>query len=160
MNAITDDILKRLQRLEDVQCISQMIAGYGPAADACLATWLEDFWSDDVLYDMGALGTRRGKEELMSVYHEPAHQTLVASGCAHVGSVPNVTLDGDNASAVQYATLFRCEDGRFELFRLAASSWTFRRRSGGGWEATGRTLKVLDGAIEARAILAQIGKSE
>jgi len=147
------DILERLQRLEDVQSIIQMIAAYGPAADACVEDWLAEFWSDDVVYDMGTLGTFTGKAELMPVYREHAHQTLIAGGSAHIGSIPHVTVEGDRAQAVHYATLFRHHQGHFELFRLAAAVWSFRRRDDGRWEATERVLRNLTGDPTARDLL-------
>ena len=157
MTTLENDILSRLRYLEDVHSIQQLVAAYGPAADSCNEEVLRRFWSDEAIYDIGVLGTVVGKDALMAVYGQDAHQKLVTHGSGHVGSIPYISVSGDAASAIHYVTLYRHRDEGFELFRLVAAYWTFGRTESGRWEATSRVLRSLDGSQEARDLLHRVG---
>lgn len=146
-------IEERLQRLEDIAAITQLIASYGPAAEIGALNWLQKLWSEDAVYDLGHDQVVRGRKALIAGYDGKAHQELVQSGAAHVGTSPFVVVDGDRATATQYGELYRHCGGKFELWRLVASRWNLRRTADGGWEVKRRINRLIDGSNGAHQLL-------
>lgn len=141
----------RLRRIEDYIAIQQLIASYGPAADSCNMEELRKVWGDDPVYDARGLAYLEG-EEVFGGFDGDYHRALVAAGSAHSATMPYVVLDGDKASATNYAMLYKFVDGRYELVRLNASRWLLRRTSS-GWRVYRRTNRLTDGAGPALEVL-------
>ena len=72
-------------------------------------------------------------------------------GCAHLNHPVIIEIDGDHATAVGYSQVWRTDDGKHRVFRLAANRWEFER-TGEGWRVVRRTNRRL-GTEAAREIL-------
>lgn len=144
----------RLRTMEDYVAIQQLISSYGPAADTCALDELRTIWSDDPVYDVRGLAYLEG-EEVFEAFSHPLHQSLVAAGSAHTSTMPHIVLDGDSASATNYAALYKHVDGGFELLRLIASRWLLKRTKE-GWRVYRRINRLLDGTGEGTALLAKV----
>jgi hypothetical protein len=143
-----------VRALADRQAIAGLIARYGPAVDRGDSFGAATLWAEDGRYDLGPLGVARGRAEIAALFEADMHQTLIGGGAAHMLGPPHIAVDGDEAVAVCYSAVARWTGQAFELFRVAANRWTFRRELG-GWRVTGRANRLLDGAAEARDLLAE-----
>ena len=143
----------RLRRVEDQLAIYQLIAAYGPAIDACDYEQSFDLWTEDGVYEVGGLGIYEGRPGLKAMIDGPFHQGVVGGGSAHVGSLPYVIIDGDEAVATNYARLYAHKDGAFAPVRIVASRWLFKRCET-GWLIERRINRLLDGSDTSRALLA------
>ncbi|MFW0794394.1 nuclear transport factor 2 family protein [Gordonia sp. CPCC 205515] len=141
----------RLQRLEDEHAIGQLIASYGPLVDDGVAQHVAALWTGDGTYDIDT-GTMESPEQIAAMVESPAHQGLIAGGCAHFLGPARVHVDGDSAVAVCYSLLIRHRDGAFSVFRATANHFALTRTSG-GWKISRRTSRVLDGAEQAHLLL-------
>jgi hypothetical protein len=149
-----DDIVGRLQRLEDEHAIAKLIASYGPSVDAGNADNAARLWAADGNYDVEdwQMVGRAGVHEMVS---SPSHQTLVANGCCHFLGPSVVTVRGDSAVAVcESLVLLRPDDGPadYRVWRATANHFVLARRDG-QWQITTRTSRVLNGDPYAHALL-------
>src|SRR5690606_39070256 len=96
---MTKTIEERLQALEDVQAITQLIASYGPLVDAGEADRVAHMWTEDGVYDVDEMfmGSRA---EIDAMVRSDQHQGLIRNGCSHFLGPAQVTVDGDRAVAV------------------------------------------------------------
>ncbi|UZW57247.1 nuclear transport factor 2 family protein [Sphingobium sp. JS3065] len=150
----TPSLEERLQKVEDLLAIQQLIAAYGPAADSRSLDLLRSLWTSDGTYDVGGYGNLEGAD-VLQMFDGPFFDDLMAQGCAHVSTNPHIVVDGDRASATHYAFLFMHENGHFKAARLSSSRWEFLR-IGAGWKIANRKNRLLDGNPEAREILAKV----
>lgn len=81
------------------------------------------------------------------------HRTYVANGCAHVVSLPQVTIDGDDAVARNHSRVYLHDGDHWRVERASANRWELKR-STTGWKVVRRINKLLDGNPEAQALLA------
>ena len=96
----TDDLAKRVERLEAIEAIRQLKARYFNACDAQDPERASQcFAAGDVLIDMGHIGVFRRREEFAALYR--------AAGChdyildLHQGANPEIEIiDGSQARAV------------------------------------------------------------
>jgi hypothetical protein len=162
------DLTSRLSALErtvaeltDHRDICRLIASYGPLVDTAnspeRATAVAALWSEDGLYDIGAIGAYKGREAIAACF-EPMHFGLVNEGVCHVMAAPHVQIDGDRAKAISYSTIFRPEGDRFYVWRVAANVWDLQRNEG-RWEVTSRINRLMTGSEEALRLLRQIDTS-
>ena len=145
----------RVRRLEDILQIQQLLSKYGPSADCCDLASLDSIWAEDAIYDVDGLGEFVGRKGLHEAYAGTFHQTMIATGCAHISTAPYIVLDGDCASATHHAMLFEHRDGQFLLTRLSASRWLLRRTRD-GWEVERRINRLLNGDPAARALFSAL----
>jgi ketosteroid isomerase-like protein len=143
----------RLRHLESYMAISQIIAGYGPAADSGDDELYLDVWAEDGEYET-AFGVFRGRDGLRDALATDLHRGLIETGSGHISTLPYIVIDGDAASATTYHTLFKCIDGTFPCIRLSASRWEFACRHG-QWELVKRTSELLQASEKARRLLAR-----
>lgn len=143
----------RLAALEDRDAIRDLIARYGPLADAGDCAGAAALWTDDGVYDVGGFGEYRGRAAIQALLEGEAHQTLIAGGSAHLLSPPVIALDGDHATAWTYSVVFRKADALWEAHRASANEWHLVRTPE-GWRAASRVNRLLDGSAEARALIA------
>ena len=73
--------------------------------------------------------------------------------------MPNVTVDGDRACAVNYSRVYKHENGVFNVWRVSVNVWELARTSE-GWKIQWRTNRLLNGSDDARAILRTIDHAE
>ncbi len=151
----TAGIEERLQRLEDVLAITQLVASYGPLVDAGEAERVAELWTEDGVYDVDELfmGSRADVDAMV---RSDAHQGLIGSGCSHFLGPAHVTVDGDRATAVCESVLLVRHQGRVLPARIGANHFVLVRTPD-GWRTTRRTTRGLDGSAEARALLARTG---
>lgn len=147
-----DGIAGRLRLLEDREAIRDLIARYGPLADAGNAEAVAALWHEDGVYAVGGMGEARGREAIAALISGPVHQSLLADGCAHVLTSPAIDLAGDSAVARCHSLVFRHEDGEWAPVRVAANRWELWRGTT-GWQVMRRDNALLDGSLAARALL-------
>jgi hypothetical protein len=82
----------------------------------------------------------------------PDLQAAREKGLAHMTTVPYVTVNGDEAVAINYTHVLGFENGSFRIRRVVANRWDLRRQKG-RWKIKRRTLRLMDGKAEAREIL-------
>ncbi|MCV7006387.1 nuclear transport factor 2 family protein [Mycobacterium gordonae] len=146
-----ENVLARLQRLEDERDIARLIASYGPAVDAGDPDATARLWAQDGVYDIDLM-RMEGREEVRAMVDSTAHQKMVKNGCSHFLGPAVVTVDGDAAVAVcESLVLVRDGDG-YRVWRATANHFALRRIDG-RWQISVRTSRVLDGSPEARAVL-------
>lgn len=149
-------IEERLQRLEDVVAITQLVASYGPLVDAGEAERVADLWTEDGVYDVDEyyMGNRA---EIGAMVRSDAHQGLIGNGCSHFLGPPHVTVDGDRAVAVCESVLLVRHGDRVFPARIGANHFELVRTTE-GWQTTRRTTRGLDGSADARELLARTGR--
>jgi uncharacterized protein (TIGR02246 family) len=147
-----DELEARLRRLEDERDISQLIAAYGPLADAGAATEVAELWTDDGVYDIDEVFLD-GRDQLAAMVRSKAHRAWIEGGCAHFVGPVRVTVDGDRAIAVGHSLMVVRQDGSFVVRRATANHWALVRTAD-GWRVSRRTSRVLDGRPESPALLA------
>ncbi len=160
MSGDHDELLRRLAaleervgRLEDERAIADVVASYGLLVDHGAADEVAALWTADGAYRVDAL-EMAGTEAIAAMVSGPAHQGLIARGCAHFQGPVAVTVDGDAAVAVGYSLLVLHREGRFAVARATANHWSLAR-SGGRWRVVERTSRLLDGNPEAHGLTAE-----
>jgi len=143
----------RLSALEDQEAIRDLIARYGPLADAGDCAGAAALWTPDGVYEVGGFGEYQGREAIQALLEGESHQTLIASGSAHMLGPPAIDLQGDQAVAHNHSVVFRKAGQTWEAHRASANEWHLRRTHE-GWRIARRINRLLDGAPEARALLA------
>ena len=138
------DLDARIQRLEDVEAIRNLIASYGPAADRGDADAVSEIWWEDGEYDVGGFGVSKGREAIAALITGDFHQQLMAGGCAHVLSPHEISVDRNGAQASGYSTVFRATNGGFEAWRVSFNRWTFEKR-GDDWRTILRVNRPVEG---------------
>jgi hypothetical protein len=149
-----DDMLARLQRLEDEHAIAKLIASYGPLVDAGNADNAARLWAVDGNYDVEdwQMVGRAGVHEMVS---SSSHQALVANGCCHFLGPAVVTVTGDSAVAVCESLVLLREHDRaagYQVWRATANHFVLARTHG-QWQITTRTSRMLNGDWYAHALL-------
>lgn len=142
-----------VRTLQDQQAIYQLIASYGLAADGMSRSGLESLWAPDGSYDIGA-HVFEDAAAVGGIVEDATHLDYIARGCAHVMSLPRVTIDGDRAVATNYSRVYLKSDGPWTVARAAANRWELARDDGGRWRVTRRINRLLDGSEAGRSLLA------
>ncbi|MFM2301501.1 MAG: hypothetical protein RLZZ84_1237 [Pseudomonadota bacterium] len=149
---MADDFAARLRGLEDREAIRDLIARYGPLADASDAQAVARLWTADGIYAVGGMGEARGHAAIAALIAGPVHQALLADGCAHVLGAPAIELAGDRALACCHSVVLRHADGTWVPMRVSANRWELERGAD-GWRVARRDNALLDGSAAARALL-------
>ena len=144
---------RRVRELEDQMAIYQLITRYGPAVDSCSEQQTGALWTDDGIYDSGA-GAQPfvGRAAIGDLVNHNPHQLYVTQGCAHVISLPHVTVDGDSAVATCYSRVYLREGDHYRIERLSANRWELER-TGAGWRVKLRTNRPIQGSDDHRQLL-------
>lgn len=149
---IEQQVLARLQRLEDELAIMKLLASYGPSVDAGNADNAAALWSIDGTYDVEdwLMTGRGGVHQMVS---SSSHQDLVSAGCCHFLGPAVVTIDGDHAVAVcESLVLLRDEASDYRVWRATANHFALERVDG-RWQITTRTSRLLNGNPYAHTLL-------
>ena len=117
----------------DLEAIRNLIASYGPLADAGDAQGVAALWEGNGEYDVGGFGIAKGRAEIAALITSDTHQQLMADGCAHILSPHHIALDADNAKATGYSTVYRNRGGEPVAWRVARNEWQLRRQADGRW---------------------------
>ncbi|WP_176593646.1 nuclear transport factor 2 family protein [Sphingobium sp. EM0848] len=141
----------RIAALEDREAIRELIARYGPLADAGDCAGAAALWTEDGIYEVGGFGSYQGRAAIQALLEGESHQGLIHGGAAHVLSPPVIDLDGDCAIAHTYSIVFRKCGDNWEAHRVSANLWQLVRTDE-GWKVSRRVNRSLDGSEEARAL--------
>ena len=145
---------KRLQQLEDIVAIHQLLACYGCAADSGSSERASQLWSEDGVYDLHSQ-VMNGRPDIIAELEGAWHQGLIHQGSAHVMGMPYVTVDGDTAVATSQSRLYRREDdGTYKVLSCSANRWELVRTAE-GWRCARRLSRKLDGSAQSHRVLAQ-----
>lgn len=150
MNGV-EALTRRVRALEDRAEIAELLASFGPTVDSLAGSNLVSMWTSGGEYRVGEEFAFRGAE-LAGLTELPGHQAYVAAGCGHVLSAPQIRLDGDSATAVNYSMVVLREGDRWVVERLSANAWTLER-TGDGWRVRHRENRLLDGGEAATEII-------
>lgn len=142
----------RLQALEDRLAIYQLVATYGPAVDSLSEERVAALWTDDGVYDAGGNEPFKGSDQLKQITTSDMHRKFVDAGCAHVGSMPHLVIDGDTAVATNYTRVYMRSGDAWVVARASANRWELVR-SAEGWRVKHRLNRPMDGRPEPRAVL-------
>jgi hypothetical protein len=145
---------QRVASLEDRAAIYQLLAAYGPAADSGASAEAVKIWADDGVYDLHTQ-TMTGHQAIVDELEGDWHQGLIATGSAHIVSMPHVVVTGDAAVATCHSRLYRREpDGTYKVLSCSANRWELARING-RWRVKRRVSRRLDGSEESHRTLAQ-----
>jgi hypothetical protein len=148
---MTDDLQRRLQRLEDEREISRLIASYGPSVDSGHADSAASLWAIDGTYDVE--GWRMdSRDDVHAMVSSKSHQDLVANGCCHFLGPCVVTVTGEVAVALCESLVLLRRDDEYVVWRAAANHFELNRMDG-EWKIVVRTSRLLNGNPEAHALL-------
>lgn len=141
----------RLALLEDREAILQLIASFGPAVDRGDGAATAALWSQDGQYDFGS-AVLHGAAAVGQLVDLPSHRAYLHQGCAHILSIPQISVMGDTARAVNYSQVL-LHDGaeQWKVARCSVNLWQFRREDT-GWRVAQRTNRLLDGNDVHRAL--------
>ncbi|WP_031342478.1 nuclear transport factor 2 family protein [Novosphingobium lindaniclasticum] len=153
MPELLEALAARLRILEDREAIRDLIASYGPLADAGEARALAALWTEDGIYEVVGFAQAEGHSAIAALIEGEAHRTLMADGCAHLLGPVAVEVDGDTAIARGHSVVFRHSPAGYAPYRVAANRWTLKRRPE-GWRVAHRRNALLDGNETARILLA------
>ncbi len=146
------DLAARIALLEDREAIRELIARYGPLADAGDCAGAAALWTDDGVYEVGGFGSYTGRAAIQALLEGESHQGLIHGGAAHVLSPPVIDLDGDRATARTYSVVFRKSGDNWEAHRASANMWHLVRVAG-EWKVARRVNQLLDGSADARTLI-------
>ncbi len=147
---MTDDIERRLRRVEDRLAIADLIAAYGPAVDRGDAVAVAGLWVEGGTFRVD--GTTIPQAEMAWIVDNDTHRGYLTAGCAHVISAPAVEIQGDTAVAVTHSVVLIHRGDQWIAERASANRWDFVRTPA-GWRIRDRVNRLLDGDAEARALL-------
>lgn len=148
---MSEALERRLQALEDRAEIAELIARYGPAADAGDAEAVAALWASEGTYQFD--DTVLDADGIRSLVSIPTHVEYMRRGCAHILSAPRIEIEGDTAVAVTHSVVMLREGERWVGERVSANRWELRRTVA-GWRVLRRRNRLLDGDAAARELLA------
>lgn len=141
----------RLQQVEDQLAIHRLINSWGPAVDTGDGEAAASLFSEDAILESD-LSYLIGPAAITAMVHGDGHQALIRDGSAHVPAFPLIAIDGDHAQAVGYTRVYHHTPDGYEVWRVSANYWEFRRTAE-GWRVTKRSNHVIDGGPEANELL-------
>ena len=135
---MTDELIDRLRRLEDLMEIHQLFIDYGRHLDAGELDAYAELFADDGEILLGPVGRATGRDEIKAVMGK-----ALAGGKGnsfHIISSPAVKLDGDRAtSEVMWTVVQRDADGKPSVSMIGRhvddlvrerGKWRIQRRKG------------------------------
>ena len=156
MGTINRAIEERLQDLEDREAIRQVVSAYGYAMDGCNAEAVGELYTENGVYAVGDVGRFEGREQVAAITLSPGHVAMVQQGAAHLSTPPYIVLDGDRAVATCHTMVPKHGGNGFYIGRLSASRINLRRDDDGEWRIVHRQNWMLDGNLEANALLGRL----
>jgi hypothetical protein len=145
-------LAERLQALEDLVQIYQLVATYGPSIDGGAAEeagrlWTEDCWYDSDAPSAGSDGVRgrSGIEQVSRRCHD------LTFGVAHITHLPVVTVEGNRAVVIGHSNTFHQDGPQFAVGRVASNRWELERIDG-AWQVRRRVNRLLDGSPESKDV--------
>ncbi|MFT4010521.1 MAG: nuclear transport factor 2 family protein [Nocardioidaceae bacterium] len=149
------DWAERVRRLEDERDVTNLILGYGPAADAGRSELAASRWLPEGVYDWDAASPALpGRSAVEALLEGEPHQSFVREGVAHVAGPPLVVVDGDTARALNYSLILRRDGDGYRVWRVSAGRWDLRRTEQ-GWQVVRRTNRLLDATGAGSSLFAE-----
>ncbi|WP_427006154.1 nuclear transport factor 2 family protein [Pseudarthrobacter sp. H2] len=145
------DLERRIRALEDRASIAELIASYGPYADAGNGEGIGSLWADGGTYTFDA--TRLQHPDIAGLVELESHRGLMAAGCAHVLSAPSVRIQGDTAVAANHSIVLVRRSETWVAERVSANRWNLVRTEA-GWRVASRDNRLLTGGEWARELFA------
>jgi len=146
---------RRLQHAEDRLAIYQLVATYGPSVDSLSREVVQSLWLEDGVYDHTAgVAPYQGNESVGRLVEGEQHRGYVAKGCAHITSLPHITIDGDKAVATGHSRVYLRDGDFWRLERVSANRWELERTIL-GWKVRRRTNRLLNGDEAPSQLLAR-----
>jgi ketosteroid isomerase-like protein len=145
---------ERVTLLEDHVAIHRLINSWGPAVDTGNAEAAGALFSDDAILESD-LSYLIGPGAISYMVTGEGHQALIRGGSAHIPAFPVIRVDGDTATAVGYTRVYRHTEDGYEVWRVSANAWRFKRTEA-GWRVSRRTNHVIDGGPQAPKLLSQL----
>ncbi len=142
----------RLRVLEDERAILHLLATYGPLVDSGACDEAAALWTADGVYDVGGVGPVQGHHAIAALYEGDVHQGLIHTGSGHVTGLPQIRIDGDNATAIAHSFVLLREEDAWKVWRASANDWTLRRMPD-GWRIVERRNRPLDGSPASHGVL-------
>jgi ketosteroid isomerase-like protein len=144
----------RVRLLEDQLAIQRLINSWGPAVDTGNSGAAASAFTDDCVLesDMSYLASPAA---IAAMVLGEGHQSLIREGSAHIPASPVVTVEGDRATAIGYTRVYRHTPDGYEVWRVSANHWEFRRTPE-GWRVARRTNQVIDGSPKASELLSRV----
>jgi hypothetical protein len=148
---MTDELLRRLQRLEDEHEIARVIATYGPSVDCANADSAANLWAEDGTYDVE--GWRmNSRDDIHAMVSSQSQQDLVANGCCHFLGPCVITVSGDTAVALCESLVLLRRGDEYVVWRATANHFELNRFDD-LWKIVRRTSRLLNGNPEAHGLL-------
>jgi ketosteroid isomerase-like protein len=144
----------RVVHLEDQLAVHRLINSWGPAVDTGNGEAAASLFAEDAILESD-LSYLIGPAAITAMVYAEGHQSLIRDGSAHIPAFPIVTIEGDRASATGYTRVYRHTENGYDVWRVSANQWEFRRTAD-GWRVTRRTNHVIDGGPEANEILGRV----
>jgi uncharacterized protein (TIGR02246 family) len=126
----------RLQRLEDLQAISQLLVDYGELLDLRDLDGFAALWADDAEFVMSTGRTAHGRQAIRDMLAAVMQNSPNAA--MHLETNPRIQLDGDRAtSTIMYAVGVTQPDGLARITMIGhhhdeltrtADGWRIQRR--------------------------------
>jgi hypothetical protein len=148
---MTDDLLVRVQRLEDEREIACLIASYGPSVDSGNADSAASLWAENGTYDVEDW-RMNSRDDVHGMVSSQSHQDLVANGCCHFLGPCVVTVTGDTAVALCESLVLLRRGDEYVVWRATANHFELNRING-EWRIVTRTSRLLNGNPEAHGLL-------
>jgi hypothetical protein len=148
---MTDDLLGRVQRLEDEREIACLIASYGPSVDSGNADSAASLWAENGTYDVEDW-RMNSRDDVHGMVSSQSHQDLVANGCCHFLGPCVVTVTGDTAVALCESLVLLRRGDEYVVWRATANHFELNRING-EWRIVTRTSRLLNGNPEAHGLL-------
>jgi SnoaL-like protein len=154
-------LLQRVEALESLLEIAQLIMSYplaldGGATDYCRSVWSEagifDRGEPDVDRHGGDYGGAYGRDTILEEVGGAPLQASRDRGMAHLMTFPRIVVSGDRATATNYNQLVLSGQKGFTTTRVTANRWELIRKDG-AWVIERRTLRLLDGSREPQDLL-------
>jgi hypothetical protein len=142
---------QRVRVLEDHLAILRLINTWGPAVDTGHGEAAASLWTDDGILESD-LSHLVGPGAVAAMVASEGQQALIRDGSAHVPAFPVVAVEGDQATATGYTWVYRHRPEGYEVWRVSANQWEFRRTAG-VWRVARRTTQVIDGGPKAQELL-------
>ncbi|QJT80854.1 nuclear transport factor 2 family protein [Kosakonia sp. MUSA4] len=165
---MTDEIVQRLQRIEDTLAIYELIASHPPSADTALADYTASIYMPDGIFDRGeSLDGAQGVEAIAAFILRPEHEEAIRGGLAHFAGLPLIDLRGDSAIVTSYLQIIMLDkqgerrelanhgaSTGYRIHRVVVNRWLLERHTG-RWKIRSRTLLPVDGSDAPRQLLAR-----
>jgi uncharacterized protein (TIGR02246 family) len=122
----------RLQRLEDLQEITQLLVDYGELLDLRDLDGFARLWAEDAEFVMSTGRTATGRQAI----HDMLADVMANSPATamHLETNPRITLDGDRAtSTIMYAVAFAQDDGLARI-TMVGHHHSEHVRTADGWK--------------------------